>query len=70
MAIDCSLNVSLNLTLTGQDIGTFKELIHNLDGRYLNGEYESTNMGFLKRKLPPEHQDLVAHIADWFSEKA
>ena len=69
MAIDCSLNVSLNLTLTGQDIGTFKELIHNLDGRYLNGEYESTNMGFLKRKLPEDQRELVAHISDWFSEK-
>ena len=68
--IDCSLNVSLNLTLTGPDIGTFKELLNNLDGRYLNGEYKNTNMGFLKKKLPREQQDLVEYIADWFTNKS
>jgi len=68
--IDCSLNVSLNLTLTGQDIGTFKDLLNNLDSRYLNGEYQDTNMGFLKKKLPKEQQDLVEYIVDWFTNKS
>jgi len=68
--IDCSLNVSLNLTLTGGDIGTFKELFNNLDSRYLNGEYKDTNMGFLKKKLPADQQELVEYIADWFTNKS